>query len=250
MQSSEIRGLTVFSIADGKEIGKVRELLINAETKSLDYLLVTIPSWYVAGAIPFDLIVGIGKDAVMVENMDSVKKLTDESTAIKLIESDINPIGTKVLTRRGVIIGKTIEYYVDENEGSIIGYEMEEQGTSKGIIPSMLVMTIGKEVLVVSEQVENQLLNSIEESKPVQDEEVSDNITIPDGEENDQSPVKSKAVEMYEQKQREYLLGRTVKKDLLDINGTMIISQGEVVTEEVIEKALQADLFKALMVSV
>jgi sporulation protein YlmC with PRC-barrel domain len=46
MRSIDIKGLAVFDIASGCEIGKVTELLINAEKKSVQYLVVDVPNWY------------------------------------------------------------------------------------------------------------------------------------------------------------------------------------------------------------
>jgi uncharacterized protein YrrD len=122
MRSIDIKGLAVFDIASGCEIGKVSELLINAEKKSVQYLVVDVPNWYFgAHVIPFALTEGIGKDAVMIESAIIMKKLNEEPGAIKLVESGVSLIGCKTLTKKGKFIGRISEIYIDENTGLITG---------------------------------------------------------------------------------------------------------------------------------
>jgi uncharacterized protein YrrD len=140
MRSTDIKGLAVFDIANGCEIGKVSELLINAEKKSVQYLVVDVPNWYFGSyVIPFYMTEGMCKDAVMIESEKIMKKLIDEPEGITLVESGVRLIGSKALTKKGKFIGRISEIYINENTGQITGCELVDNITVKGIIPANLL---------------------------------------------------------------------------------------------------------------
>ncbi len=268
MRSTEIKGLAVFSIVDGKEIGRVKDLLVNPANKTVDYLIIEIPNWYFgAHVIAFDIAAGIGKDAVMVEAGSALKELNQEPASIDLVDQGVKLIGSRVLTRKGIIVGKISEYYVNADNGQIIGCELiDNDNNIKGIIPSRAALTFGKDVLVVDNNIDNQLLQSMEEYEekvdPVSDaaknvsEATPDILTAADEkiimESNDDDDVtdRDKTVKLFEQRQREYLLGRVARNNIKDDNGLVIIKKGDVITQEVIDKVTLAGKFKELMLDV
>lgn len=264
MQSAEIKGLDVFSIVDGNNIGKVRDLIINAASKSVDYLLIDIPNWYSGSyVIPFNMAVGIGKDAVMVETGNTVKNINDDPLAVKLAESGIKLIGNRVLTKKGCIIGKISEFYVNPDTGKVLGCELVDNDNNvKGIIPADTTLTFGRDALVVGDEANDYLLSSMDQYISEQETAASADITedkaaIPEPEaksvpEQDESKAvpRSKAVDLFEQKQQEYLLGRQIKKDITDNEGNIVIKKDSVITREIIDKAMMAGKFKELMMNV
>ncbi len=269
MRSAEIKGLAVFSIADGKEIGKVKDLLINPDNKAVDYLIIDIPNWYFGlHVIAFDMAAGIGKDAVMVEAGSALKELNQEPGSIELVERGIRLIDSKILTRKGVIIGKVSEYYVNTDNGQITGCELlDNDNKIKGIIPRNAALTFGKDVLVVDNNIDNQLLQSIDEYNEIVNSIITaaDNMAaempdmakndeesnlIPEADGNKDESDRDKTVKLFEQRQREYLLGRVAKNNIKDASGAVIIKKGEVITQEIIDKVTQAGKFKELMLDV
>ena len=94
MRSIDIKGLAVFEIASGREIGKVSELLINAQEKSVQYLVIDVPNWYFGSyVIPFNLTEGIGEDAVIIESESLIRKLNEDPEAVNL-DSGVTPVGS------------------------------------------------------------------------------------------------------------------------------------------------------------
>lgn len=271
MQSSEIKGLTVFSIADGKEIGKVKDLLINADKKAVDYLVIEIPNWYFgAHVIAFNMIEGIGQDAVVIESDHVVKELNEEPASIQLIEKGIRLLDSRVLTKKGLIIGKISEYFVDIETGQITGCELTDNNSNiQGIIPSDVALTFGKDALVVQNKVEQHLLGSITEysegektvspspqaaakkpvikDKPSQPVNETVNNTIQESEEETDDDSN---LSLFEQRQREYLLGRVVKNNVRDMDGNVIVKKGEIITKEIIDMVELAGKLKEMMLDV
>lgn len=267
MQSCEIKGLTVFSIADGKEIGKVKDLLINADKKAVDYLVIEIPNWYFgAHVIAFNMIEGIGKDAVVIESDNIVKELNQEPASIQLVEKGIKLLGNRVLTKKGMIIGRISEYFVDIETGQITGCElMDNNNNIQGIIPTGIAITFGKDALVVNNEVEQHLLGSITECEA--ENPVSSSAPSPVTEEKTGKPadgegkinnvpqepedkINDPSLTLFEQRQREYLLGRVVKNNIRDNDGNVIVAKGEVITKEIIDKVDLAGKLKEMMLDV
>ncbi len=263
MRSAEIKGLAVFSIRDGREIGKVKDLLINPDQKSVDYLIVDVPNWcFGLQVVPHNQAAGIGTDAVMVDNSDKLIELNQEFGGIELLQSGVRIIGSKALTKKGVIIGTISEYHVNVDTGKIIGYELiDNDNFVKGIIPGRAMITLGREVLVVEsdmellqeidEQEEVLETEAIEEELPVQKIKEEVKKTIPKVAEPEEDPAdKDKTVKLFEQRQREYLLGRTARNNIKDSQGNIIVQKGEVITQEIIDKVTLAGKFKELMLDV
>ncbi|MGI6434414.1 MAG: PRC-barrel domain-containing protein [Syntrophomonadaceae bacterium] len=264
MQSAEIRGLDVFSIVDGNNIGKVRDLIINAASKSVDYLLIDISNWYSGSyVIPFNMAVGIGRDAVMVETVNSLKNINDDPMAVKLVESGIKLIGNRVLTIKGNMIGKISEFYINPDTGQVLGCELVDNDNNvQGIIPADITLTFGKDALVVGDEANDYLLSSIDQyvfpEESAADTQIGKDNTviskpeaaaIPEPEESNAVP-RSKAVDLFEQKQQEYLLGRQIKKDIADDEGNIVIKKESTITREIIDKAMLVGKFKELMMNI
>lgn len=177
-RTQEIIGLPIISISDGMEVGKVKSVIINADKGAIDYIVVESGIQILsARVIPTDRILGIGEYALTIENDGSINDLSKIPAAIDLLQKNILVKGTKVLTKKGRLIGEIGDIYVEEDERCrIIGLEYIADITQKRIriIPRDSVITFGKNLVVVAEDVENKLLDTAAqlggEEKPVWDE--------------------------------------------------------------------------------
>jgi len=98
-----------------------------------------------------------------IENEDVITDISKIPSAIQLLQKDIRVKGTKVLTKKGSLIGEIGDIYVDENNGCrITGLEFIADITQKQIrlIPRDSVITFGKNLTVVTEDVESRLLDT------------------------------------------------------------------------------------------
>src|SRR5690606_10003887 len=108
-KSVEIVGLPIISIIDGIEIGKVKSLVINPEKGSVDFLTIEHEDWQVSvKAIPFKRVVGIGEYAITIEIDSSDINLKDIHMANSLVNKKNNNTNTKVMTRKGQLLGEVI----------------------------------------------------------------------------------------------------------------------------------------------
>lgn len=163
-KTQKILGLPIISISDGMEVGKVKSIIINAEKGAIDYIVVDSGiQIFSARVIATEDILGIGEYALTIENEDVISDISKIPSAIQLLQKDIRVKGTKVLTKKGRLIGEIGDIYVDENNGcKITGLEFIADITQKQIrlIPRDSVITFGKNLTVVTEDIESRLLDT------------------------------------------------------------------------------------------
>jgi uncharacterized protein YrrD len=162
-KTREIIGLPIISISDGNEIGNVKNLIINAESRTVNYIVVD-SGVHLLGAkvIQSDRILGIGEYALTVEDENTISIISKVPSAIELLERNIIVKGTKMLTEKGKIVGEVTEIYFDEDDDcKIKGIEyrpMKGQPSAK-FLPDKCVITYGKNLVVIYEAFESMVLD-------------------------------------------------------------------------------------------
>lgn len=173
-KSSELLGLPVVSITDGEEIGRVKEIILNPIKAEIMGLVVQDDCWWKeAKVVSFALIYGLGEYAATIENTSALAPLSTMPDYESLLQKKIHAKGSQVITRSGRLIGTVTEYYVDTKTGKLEGYEIQpspEISTSSKILrlPSSCVLTLGKNIVVVSEDVGDYLTETDTEFTPAQ----------------------------------------------------------------------------------
>ncbi len=253
-RSEELLGLSVISIEDGKELGTVSDLVINAGNGLVQYLVVDNGLRYLGiKVLPFRLVEGVGEDAVTVQNSSCIVDLGDEPEIHALLEQNVRVKGTRVMTRKGKMIGTVSEIIVDEdNEGRIEACEMTplDDTESKQLIPSDKVITFGKDVLIVNESLESSGENTSGQVKDSVDGTPPEASEMPASEMKDaekaEAQQQSEAAKLFEERQRKYLVGRKVSKRIETETGEVVAEEGDVITEELLDKAKAAGKFSEL----
>lgn len=163
-KTQRILGLPIISISDGLEVGKVKSIIINADRGAIDYIVVDSGiQIFSARVIPTEDVLGIGEYALTVENEGVITDINRIPAAIQLLQNDIRVKGTKVLTKKGRLIGEIGDIYIEDNDNcKITGLEFIADITQKQIrlIPRDSVITFGKNLTVVKEDVESSLLDT------------------------------------------------------------------------------------------
>jgi len=294
-KTQKILGLPIISISDGVEAGKVKSIIINADRGAIDYFVVDSGiQIFSARVIPTEDVLGIGEYALTIENEGVITDISRIPAAIQLLKNDINVKGTKVLTKKGRLIGEIGDIYIDEDDGcKITGLEFIADITQKQvrIIPRDVVITFGKNLTVVEENIEDSLLDTPEQLgsgggygefekknnilSTVTDSDFHGNTELsfddlrpePEAIEpqqyiylseqeagvSEQSTDKveqdadifgqseaeesDNASKLFEQRQRQYLKGRYATRTITDNMGNVIISEGMVIDDAVIDEA-------------
>ena len=236
--STQIIGLPIISITDGTEVGKVKTLVVNPDKGTVDFLTIDHEDWQVSvKAIPFKKIIGIGEYAVTVDNVGAVIDLNEIPIANQLVNKKIKIIHTKVMTRKGQLLGEVTEYYIDDDNGQIIGaaVKMKEE---EAILPANTVLTFGRDFIIVGEETEQSFLTSPEEliglgEKTEAQPETQAEAVEPSMEEDIEEALKGKQLQLLE--------GKKVKKDIHDRQGRLLFKEGMILNSGDVKKAQNED---------
>ncbi|MEK4442656.1 MULTISPECIES: PRC-barrel domain-containing protein [Niallia] len=227
--STQFKGLPIISISNGQQEGNVQSLIINPEKGFVDFLTLEQEEWQESiQAIPFKKVIGVGEYAVTIESANSIIDLTQIPIASELASKKIAIIDTNVITRKGDLVGKVTEYQMNEETGEIIGLVLEEQ---ESIISSEAVITYGKDIIIVKEEVATPNF--------VQEEAVSSNDHLIQALEEVERENEA-GLNGLKEKQRELLLNKQVTKDIYAADGELIVAKGSILALEDIEKAQNA----------
>ncbi|MDU2066388.1 MAG: PRC-barrel domain-containing protein [Sporomusaceae bacterium] len=287
-KSVEIIGLPVISIDEGRELGVVKDLVINPTAKEVTALLIEDVKWFMgAKTFPFSQISGIGQYAVTIEKGDSVSSILDSPELLELLNIDVKIIGSKILTKTGQIQGKVVDIIVDE-AGKIVTCDVEDMNGNMTTISSAQVVTFGKEVTItdgtaavavstpvetVPTSIEAEPTTIIPEPEPIVEPAIVSEPVVeptPEPEPVKVEPVKvepakveapaakepakdarsEEASKKFDERQRKYLLGKKANRRIEMDNGVVIVEQGGEITEEVIQKAKLGGKFVELSMSI
>lgn len=299
--SNELRGLPIVSIAEGEEVGIVKDFIFDPGKNSVVGIVVEDRAWFKgAKAIRFSRIHNIGDYAVTVENTSAVVELGDEPEFLQLLDRNIPIVGSKVITKGGRMIGFIREFSVDTHTGQVTGFELAEDlhlkpQSRKLIIPQDQVITVGRDVLVVTDDVESFLVEDFDTipsgspaprraespkaapviadadpeltpilsgmGEPAEDdvlaamESASEMGYVGNSQEEPASaPAAEKKggsmLDVFKKRQIAYLKGKKVSKDIENEAGDVIVHEGEVIDDDVIDRADGAGKFMELSMSV
>ena len=278
-KTAEILGLPVISITEGKELGHVKELVVNAAAGTVAAIVVDDGKWYLgAKLLPFGAVAGIGEYALTIDSSSHVISITAAPELEALLAANVKVIGSKVLTRSGRIQGKVTEFNFDLS-GKIASCEIEESSGNVVQINSHQVITYGKEVLIIAEgsaaeiaelkvaTTQRNVVESVNVQPVVPVVPVVQQPANPPAEDNaptvtvvaaataqsapvPNDPPTDDSARKFDEKHRKYLLGKKANRRIETDSGMVIVEQGGEITEEVLQKAKLAGKFVELSMSI
>lgn len=235
--SKEIKGLRIISIADGTQIGVVKDLILNPKTGSLDFFIIDQPADYFgAKVIPFSDIIGLGEFAVTIPDPQVIQDVSQNLGAQELLKQDVKVIGTQVLTNKGSLIGEVQEYLIDEENGKVSAcIFVTSDGNSKEVAAQDII-TYGKELLII-DAIYTETLGKVGSLKEGLQTTAQTIETVPFSPETfvESHSENSTEFNLFEQRQLQYFLGKTVDQDVVLDNGETL-KAGEPMSDEVIRK--------------
>jgi len=161
--SRKFLSLPIISLHEGQQIGYVKNLILNAGTKSLAAIVVDPKGFFKdQRIIPYSKVVSVGDDAITINKESHVEKTSSLPELLDLVKEKLTIIGTKMVTETGKTLGTAEEYYVDPDTGQITqieisGGKLEGFLNGKAWISAEYVTTIGHDVIVTQKGSENAL---------------------------------------------------------------------------------------------
>ena len=286
-KSVDILGLPVISITEGRELGMSKTLLIDAPNRIVAAITIEDEDWYRGvKLIPYDNVIAVGDDAVTINNSENILTLDAAGDFETLLDDNIRVIGTKAITRTGVIQGNITEIFIGE-DGSIEKCEVTTPEGSTSEVTADQVAIFGKEVTVISPEgdagkksdtasapaapavtspaAEPAAAEPVEETAPAEEMPAEEPVApeetaapeapaeepAPAAEEPaPEAPAEAKDAERAnEDRHRRFLLGKKATRTIKMDNGVVIVEAGADITEEVLQKAKLGNKFIELSMS-
>lgn len=261
MKSSvQIKGLKIISINDGKQISTVKDFIINSADGSLAFFVIDQPSDYFgARLIDYQDILGLGDYALIISDSSVIQDVAHNPLAVELLQKDVKVVGCQVLTTKGYLIGQVVEVMFEEETGRIAACQVTNPEGKANQIPCDNVITYGREIILIDD-------NPAPAKQPVLPERKK---TVPQPEPvsnlNEKELLKKKIEEfgkgdallktshvkghlqgakheaivfpedfnVFEQRQLQFLQGKTLVKDIQLEDGS-VIKNGEEITAELL----------------
>lgn len=125
--SQEVIGLWIVHLPKGKRLGKVSDLLFDADQQLRGMLIETSGLLRRRKFLPADRICSIGKDAVIVDNETAILPLDEVAEQwISVLSGHKRLKGRSVLLSTGYEVGTIENVYFLEEMGTLIGYEISD----------------------------------------------------------------------------------------------------------------------------
>ena len=150
-----VKGLPVITMAEGKQVGKVDDLVIDPERKAVSWL--RLHSGGMLGGerlwVSTEAVHGVGADAVTINAEADARAPADAPEALALVKAKRGIIGSKVMTENGERVGEVCDYEFDPDTFALTSLSVPPGMNVVGeilMIPGAKVLTIGKDMIVVA----------------------------------------------------------------------------------------------------
>ncbi len=150
-----MKGLPVITVAEGKQIGKVDDLVVDPERKAVSWL--RLHSGGMLGGerlwVPVEAVHGVGEDAVTIKAEADARAPADAAEALALVKAKREVIGCKVITENGERVGVVRDYEFDPVTFALTSLSVPPGMNVVGeilTIPGDKVLTIGEDMIVVT----------------------------------------------------------------------------------------------------
>ena len=149
-----VKGLPVITMAEGKQVGKIDDLIIDPERKVVSWLRLHTGG-FLGGElwVPVAAVHGVGEDAVTINAEADARAPADAPEALALVKAKRGVIGNKVITENGERVGEVRDFEFDLDTFALTSLSVPPGMNVVGdvlMIPGDKVLTIGKDMIVVA----------------------------------------------------------------------------------------------------
>ena len=150
-----VKGLPVITMAEGKQIGKVDDLVVDPERKAVSWLRLH-SGGMLSGErlwVSTEAVHGVGNDAVTIDAEADARTPADAPEALALIKSKRGTIGNKVITENGGRLGEVHSYEFNPDTFALTSLSVQPDMNVGGdflTIAGDRILTIGEDVIVIA----------------------------------------------------------------------------------------------------
>jgi sporulation protein YlmC with PRC-barrel domain len=152
-----MKGLPVITMAEGKRVGKIDDLVVDPERKAVSWLRLHSGGMGMLGGerlwVSVEAVHGIGEDAVTINAEADARTPADAPEALALVKAKRGIVGSKVITENGERLGEARDYEFKPDTFALTSVSV---GPAMNLVGEVLtiagdkVLTIGEDVIVVA----------------------------------------------------------------------------------------------------
>jgi sporulation protein YlmC with PRC-barrel domain len=149
------KDLPVITLAEGKQVGKVDDLVVDPDRKAVSWL--RLHSGGMLGGerlwVSTEAVHGVGEDAVTINAEVDARAPADAPEALALVKAKRGVIGNKVMTENGERLGVVRDYEFDPDTFALTSLAVPPGMNVVGEILTIAgdkVLTIGEDMIVVA----------------------------------------------------------------------------------------------------
>lgn len=157
VKSRKLSAMPVVSLSDGRNLGRVRALVIDPGSLRLAALALEAGGFLKERRfIPFEAVKSIGEDAVTIEDSGSVVRLSTSPDLASLVRQPVSLLGCHLITEDGRFLGTASEYLFSL-DGKIDHFEVDcgwklSLTKGKATLSAEVVRTVGQGSIIVNSE--------------------------------------------------------------------------------------------------
>ncbi|MEF9941251.1 MAG: PRC-barrel domain-containing protein [Lachnospiraceae bacterium] len=221
--------LPIVEILEGKTIGKAQDVIINPDTKDIFLVLESTRAGNISLLSPKD-IEGIGEDFILIKTVASIKKLSQYTELIQDLSSCYSIMGIKVVTNQGNIIGKIVDFELEEATGDIVTVFLDNGDSFEG---TQILSICENYVFIHAEK-------QVETNASSETESSADSLTPSVEVQEVSEPQAGLSAD------EQYLVGLVLQKDIASADGEYTLAEGTTLTADIIQEAKTHELVTLL----
>ncbi len=259
-KSSEVLGLKVIGIQEGQENGIAQDFMIDTISKNIKYLILKSSSGYGFRVMNVTDVEAIGTDYIITSSVENAINIYESKEIMEEMEKGFFILGTTVLSSTGDIIGTVADFTFEEKTGEMDTIILNDGNTFNA---SNIATLAGKMVFIDQQrqhmQPQEQIAQQQEVAVAIEEPVVEPEVILEEQFVPEEVPVvveEAPVVEetsersALEQESIAFLLGKTVKSEVLSDDGMFRLEAGTELTEEIINLAEKHDAILTLTLSV
>ncbi len=150
-----VKGLPVVTMAEGRQVGKVDDLVVDPERKAVRWLRLH-RGGMLGGErlwVSVEAVRGLGEDAVTINAEADARAPADAPEALALVKASRGIIGNKVITESGDHLGEVRDYEFDPDTFALTFLSVSQARNVVGEVLTIAgdkVVAIGEDAIVVT----------------------------------------------------------------------------------------------------
>jgi uncharacterized protein YrrD len=248
-KGSDLIGKPVVTFDTGEQIDRIQDLIFDQNSNQLLGFLVDEGGWFSsARVLPLQHVQSIGPDAVIVPAKSAVVSASSVPEINRILERNNVLKGTKIMTTDGRDLGTMADLYFDERTGVVEGYEVSgglfaDAYSGRSFVPAPQTLKIGEDVAFVPPETADLMeeqVGGIQGALESAGDRLSETGAalgekLEGATRSVSASLTNAAVDPAEQKA--YVIGKTVDRDVIAPDGTLLVGKDQQVTPLAAEEA-------------